>query len=156
MNNELYHYGVKGMRWGIRRYQPYPTGRARIKSSTSSKSSKGKLKSHSNKAFKPGKDGKPSPAEKMTRASGDSINSSKNIVRKTQKRKHYDTSHMSDDELRRRINRIKLDREYNSLMNSNLSPGRQRVYDFLDVAGDVLAIAASAAAIGTSIYKIKR
>lgn len=24
--NELWHYGVKGMHWGIRRYQPYPKG----------------------------------------------------------------------------------------------------------------------------------
>lgn len=27
VNNEIYHHGVKGQKWGIRRYQPYPKGK---------------------------------------------------------------------------------------------------------------------------------
>lgn len=139
----LEHHGVKGMKWGVRRYKPRH-GKPR------------NISEYSNRAFKPGKDGKPSPAEKITRSSGDIVNSSKNILRRTQRKKSFDTSNMSDDELRRRINRLEMERRYDNLMNSDLSRGRQRAMNVLDFAGDVLAIGASAAAIATAVYQIRK
>ena len=129
-NRYLMHYGVKGMKWGIR-------------------------KDRYEKAFKPGPKGRPSPAETSTKASSDILNSTKHLVSRKKRRPKQDYSHISNSELQKRINRLQMEKRYSELTEPSISRRKQRVMDFLDVAGDFMAIGASAAIIGTQVYKIK-
>lgn len=131
--NFLKHYGVKGMRWGVRHDEV-------------------------DKAFRPGPKDKASPAEKITRGSSeinDVLKSSLSRERRSKKKKQTDYSHLSDAELRSRINRLEMEKRYASLTDPGIKRGKAVALDVLDVTGDVLAYAAAAATIGTAIYKIK-
>jgi hypothetical protein len=67
-----------------------------------------------------------------------------------------DVSQMSDAELRNRINRMNMERQYKQLQAEQISKGRGRVSGILSTAGDVLAIGASAASIAVAIYTISK
>lgn len=110
-----------------------------------------------NKAFTKGKDDKPSAAEKITRSSKDGIEASQKIYRSIAKedKKKEDLSKYSDDELRKRIARMDLERRYDELNSRNVSEGKDYVDTALNIAGGIAAIAGSAAAIATAIYTIK-
>ena len=129
-NRYLMHYGVKGMKWGVR-------------------------KDRYKKAFRPGPKGRPSAAEASTRASNDLLSSTKRLVSRKKRRPKQDYSRISNSELQRRINRLQMEKRYSELTEPEYSRRKQRVLDFLDVAGDFMAIGASAAVIGTQVYKIK-
>lgn len=126
----LMHYGVKGMKWGVRKDQV-------------------------EKAFKPGGKGSGSPAERATQASGNIVETTKRLVSRKKRKRKPDYSHMSNKELQKRINRLEMERKYTSLSDPGISRGKQKVLDVLDVTGDVMALAASGAIIGTQIYRIK-
>jgi len=60
----------------------------------------------------------------------------------------------SDQELRDRINRIRLEREYNSLTNDDTSRGYEAAMNVLNVAGSVASVALAAVGIAATIKTI--
>ena len=100
--DELYHYGVKGMRWGVRRTAAQ-LGWAIKKVGSSLKRSI----SESNKR-----------ANERKRE--------RELMEMKGKPKK-----MSSDELKRRIDRLKMEKEYRSLMNETRNRGRKTVDDVI-------------------------
>ena len=166
-SDELYHHGVKGQRWGVRRY--------RNEDGTLTQAGK-------NRELWRQRDGKNDKDFKndasynkvYNRVSEDYQNAGNvqsqmssmaqrggNIARLVGNKKReklksdVDVSSMSDEELRQKINRMSLEKQYRSLSTENVRTGSDRVQDVLSVAGDVMAIGASAAMIAGAIYKIR-
>ena len=99
--NELYHYGVKGMKWGVRK-APVRSGRTTSKSKNTKRSIFGFKK----------KEPTAKPKPKTTK---------KEEISEPKKKTVKD---MSDLELREAINRLKLEEEYNRLNPKQVSAGK--------------------------------
>lgn len=113
---ELYHWGVKGMKWGVRRYQ----------------NKDGSLTSAGKKRQK-----EPS-ADKKERAS--------------RKKDLKNRRTMSDAELKKKIERLKLEKEFKNLTNEDINSGKLFVNEVMSSAGKkVLTIAAA----GAMAYGVK-
>ena len=95
-NDELMHYGVPGMKWGVRR-TPAQLGR---KKTSSSKSLFGKKKS------------KPKPKEKSESSKKETAPKPKTV------------KEMSDEELNAAIRRMQLEQTYASLSPQKVSTGK--------------------------------
>ena len=91
INNELYHHGVKGQRWGIRRYQ---------------------------------------------NADGSLTDAGKNKYAKTERKaKLKNRRSLSTEELRERIQRMKLEKEFRQLSEDDLRPGKRFASQALEKIG---------------------
>lgn len=200
-SNVLMHHGIKGMHWGIRRYEPYPSGHKggkevgeaakakRRKASKIAASVAGaaaataggvvvanrlrNLKSEKNilsdgawkRDKKQGKDKAPtSSAEQLakgvdtitketTRVGNRLINRAESRAR--QKNSVNRAKGKSDEELRRTVNRIRLEREYNSLTEPEISNGYSTARNILETIGSVSTIALAATGIYATIKNLK-
>lgn len=106
MNNEvLYHHGIKGMKWGVRR----------------------------------------SP-DQLSRARGSTKSSADQKEKEKRKTDVKNRRTLSDAELKRRIERLKMEKEFKNLTEDDISPGKKFVSNVMSSAGTkVLTIAAAGA-----------
>lgn len=138
MNNEMYHYGVPGMKWGTRRTP------AQIRTDANSKQIK--------KLANTSKLGK-STSEAFSTASRLADDAAR--LAKPSKKVKAELSKMSDKELRERINRMNMEQQYANLNPSRISRGASHASNALSVIGSLAAIGGSVAAMALAIKQIK-
>lgn len=152
---QLYHYGIPGMRWGVRRYQNYD----------------GSLTALGQKRY----GGDANPQESINkRVSADYSNvkaaskdassiskSASSIVRRSnQKKKIYTVTkeqahEMSDQEMRKQINRILLENQYREVTAIQVdNTTANSVADIIDTVGDLVIIGGGIAGIASVIYRL--
>ena len=114
-NNELYHYGVLGMKWGVHKNRTNTSG--------STKSKKKSPDMH--------EDYKEAHSKKSVKS-------------------------MSDAELRKRIDRLQMEKQYKDLKPSNISSGKKAVNKIIKAGTTVAAITTTGLTIYNNVDKIRK
>lgn len=170
MDEYIIHYGVKGMKWGVRKDDYHTkkgpalsTGSNGYDNPVAKMTSKFIAGGHPEASAKKGSSEK---KEETTLEKGIKVGNSagkiaqkgssatKKIANATKKpRTSQDLSQLSDAELQRRVNRINLERQYNSLTQPEVKSGWDKASEILDVAGDVIMIGVGIATIYKTFKK---
>lgn len=127
-NDELMHYGRKGMKWGVRRNKVTTAGLNAAKNVSDS-----------------------------SRSGVDAIRNTISSVHRSKKgsigREQART--MTDAELKKKIARLNLEQQYSNLSANNISKGRANLDSVLTIAGGVLATTSSALGVALAIKQLK-
>lgn len=176
MKNELYHHGILGQRWGIRRYQNKDgsltaAGRKRFERDAKEQNweigADGVARSRGKKTKGEIHEADPNKwVKEDTERSKRLVDASSNMARelknandkaiKDKPKSRMDLSELTDKEMRDKINREILEKQYNDMFNpQNTSKGREYVSKVLDKAGTALSITSSALGIALAIKELR-
>lgn len=143
MEDELKHYGIKGMKWGVRRFQ----------------NSDGSLTSEGRRRYS-GEDLKDTQKKvEKGKAMVDGVKKTrtKAVEKQHEKKIKDDLSKMSDQELRDIVNRLNMEERYTQVMKSRgVETGKNRVDKILEYAGTALTIGSSALSIMIAIKELQK
>ena len=155
----LVHHGIKGQKWGVRRYQNEDgtltdAGKRRFKGEQDPDKQYSKIRVEVAKDYR--------NVSKIQNEGANISRNAKNLSDNRQRRekekikRNIDVSKMSNKELQDAITRMNLERSYKSLKAENIESGKRHVSDYLDSVGSLLALGASAASIAATIYELKK
>lgn len=147
--DELVHHGIKGQKWGVRRFQNKDGSLTAVGRQRYSYDDFKNAKANIDKANEVVKSGK-IVSETVGKSAQDAFNKQYN------KQIQKSISEMSDKELREIVNRLNMEERYTRMMQSRAPKlGKNKVDEILDYAGAGLTVASSAIAILLAIKELK-
>ena len=160
MSNDLQHWGIKGMKWGVRRYQNAdgsltPAGKKRYRDE--SELSGATKKSSSVEDYQ--------TSLKTAKSASDTIDAARKLKDDAHKVKdpklerqiRKSTEQMSDKELQQRVQRLNMEDNYTRMMmhREHLKQGEDYVSKVLDVSAVAVRGATTALTIALLVKQLK-